>query len=132
MKGLLKQQIDHITGEIIGGAIEVHKAFGPGLLESVYEDCLLVEFSLRGLKFDQQKSIPLSYKGADVGSQFRVDFIVEQMVVVELKSVAKLLPVHEAQLLTYLKLTKLPAGLLINFNVPLLKNGIKRMINTLR
>jgi GxxExxY protein len=123
-------KINRITEQIIGAAIEVHRALGPGLLESVYEDCMVVELKLRDLPFEYQKSITLQYKGYPVGTELRIDLLVAELVVVELKSVALLLPVHEAQLLTYLKLTKCPVGLLINFNVPVLKQGIKRMLNT--
>ncbi len=123
-------KINQLTEQIIGAAIEVHRAFGPGLLESVYQDCMAVELKLRDLPFEPQKPVTLAYKGYPVGTELKIDFLVADLVVVELKSVATLLPVHEAQLLTYLKLTKCPAGLLINFNVPILKRGIKRMLNT--
>ena len=124
-----KTEINELTNQIIGAAIEVHKAFGPGLLESIYEDCLAVELRLRGIPFERQKPIPLKYKGYKVGANLRIDLLVANKVVVELKSVNMLLPIHEAQLLTYLKLTQCSTGLLINFNVPLLKKGIKRMRN---
>ena len=123
-------QINELTHQIIGAAIEVHRAFGPGLLESVYEDCMAVELKLCGLPFARQKPIALQYKGHPVGNDLKLDLLVADQVVVELKSVAALLPVHEAQLLTYLKLTGCPVGLLINFNVPVLKQGVKRMVNT--
>ena len=122
--------INQITEQIIGAAIEVHRALGPGLLESVYEACMRVELSLRRLPFEHQKPVGLEYKGHPVGTELKLDLLVAELVVVELKSVALLLPVHEAQLLTYLKLTQCPVGLLINFNVPVLKHGIKRMLNT--
>ena len=125
-----RPRINELTGQVIGAAIEVHKALGPGLLESVYEDCMAVELRLRGLLSERQKAVPLRYKGHPVGASLKIDLLVADLVVVELKSVAELLPVHEAQLLTYLKLTKCPAGLLINFNIPVLKQGIKRMLNT--
>ncbi len=125
-----RPKINELTGQVIGAAIEVHKALGPGLLESVYEDCMAVELKLRGLLFERQKAVALRYKGHPVGASLKIDLLVAGLVVVELKSVAEFLPVHEAQLLTYLKLTKCPAGLLINFNVPVLKQGIKRMLNT--
>jgi GxxExxY protein len=123
-------KINQLTEQIIGAAIEVHRAFGPGLLESVYQDCMTVELKLRNLPFEPQKPVALAYKGFLVGTELKIDLLVANLVVVELKSVATLLPVHEAQLLTYLKLTKCPVGLLINFNVPILKRGIKRMLNT--
>lgn len=118
-----------ITNEIIGAAIEVHRELGPGLMESIYEECLSIELTNRNISFEQQKIIPILYKQQVIQSNFRLDLLVENKVIVELKSVEYLLPVHEAQLLTYLKLTECKIGLLINFNVPVLKNGIKRMIN---
>lgn len=117
-----------VTERIIGAAIEVHRAVGPGLLESVYEECLEREFRLRRMQFERQRRVPVSYKGHPVGVDLRMDFLVEHQVVVELKAVEKLLPVHGAQLLTYLRLTNMPLGLLINFNVPLLRDGIQRVI----
>ena len=110
---------DPITKEIIGAAIEVHKALGPGLLESAYQTCLAHDFNLRGIQ-------PVQYKGLQVDCSYRLDFVVESQVVLELKSVEALLPIHEAQLLTYLKLTGCKIGLLINFNVPVLIKGVKR------
>jgi GxxExxY protein len=120
---------DELTEEIIGGAIEVHRALGPGLLESIYEECLAVELEFRGLKFERQKSISIEYKGRWVAADLRIDLLVEHRVIIELKAVEKLLPVHEAQLLTYLRLSKVRFGLLINFNVPVLKDGLKRLVN---
>jgi GxxExxY protein len=128
--GYDESKINSITEQIIGAAIEVHRALGPGLLESVYEDCMAVELKLRSLPFERQKSVSLIYKDHPVGTDLKIDLLVAELVVVELKSVALLLPVHEAQLLTYLKLTQCLVGLLINFNVPVLKQGIKRMLNT--
>lgn len=119
----------HLTEEIIGAAIEVHRTLGPGLLESVYEECVAIEFGLRKLRFERQRQIPLEYKGRRVGSDFKIDLWVERQVIVELKAVEKILPVHESQLLTYLRLTGTSVGLLINFNVPVLKDGIKRMVH---
>ena len=116
-----------LTDAIIGAAITVHRELGPGLLESVYEKCLAMELTKSGLQIAAQKEIPLTYKGLALESGFRADLIVENKVLVELKSVEQILPVHTAQVLTYLKLTNLRTGLLINFNVPLLKNGIKRL-----
>ena len=123
------EKINRLTYEIIGAAMEVHRAFGPGLLESIYEDALTVELSLRKIPFKRQMLVPLNYKGHNIGSGLRLDLFVADTVIVELKSVAQLLPIHEAQLLTYLKLTNTKVGLLINFNVPVLKQGIKRMLN---
>ena len=117
-----------LTEQIIGGAIEVHKHWGPGLYEEIYEKSLYHELRLRRAQFDSQVRLPLIYKGEQVGDDLRLDLIVEGKVVVELKSVKALEPIHEAQLLTYMKLTKCKVGLLINFNVPVLKQGIKRMV----
>ncbi len=116
-----------VTEVIIGGAIEVHRALGPGLLESVYEECLAMELKLRGMRFERQRPVSLEYKGHRLGVDLRIDLLVEDAVIVELKAVEKLLPVHDAQLLTYLRLTHRSLGLLINFNVPLLKDGLRRL-----
>ncbi len=117
-----------LTKEIIGGAIEVHKHWGPGLYEDIYERSLYHELRLRNLEFESQVRLPLIYKGERVGDDLRLDLIVMGKVVVELKAVKALEPIHEAQLLTYMKLTGCKVGLLINFNVPVLKQGIKRMV----
>ena len=116
-----------LTDTIIGAAITVHRELGPGLLESVYEKCLAFELADRGLSATTQQEIPVSYKNLTFDCGFRADLIVENKVLVELKSIDQLLPVHTAQVLTYLKLSNLRTGLLINFNVPLLKSGIKRL-----
>ncbi|HKW27432.1 MAG TPA: GxxExxY protein [Terriglobales bacterium] len=116
------------TEPIIGAAIEVHKQIGPGLLESTYEECLCHELNLRGIQFQRQLDLPVLYKGLKLDCGYRLDLLVEDRVVVELKAVEQILPVHEAQLLTYLHLAHKPVGLLINFNVPLLKDGIRRRI----
>lgn len=121
-------EINQITSEIIGAAIEVHKHLGPGMLESAYEECLCYELSNRGLKFEKQKPIPIVYKEIKLDCGYRADLIVENEVVVELKSQEAILPVHEAQILTYLRFANKKIGLLINFNVTILKNGIKRYI----
>lgn len=118
---------DALTEQIIGAAIEVHRALGPGLLESVYQECLALELGLRGLHFQSQLGLTLNYKGLSLDAAYRLDLVVEQAVVIELKAVEQLLPLHEAQLLTYLKLGGYSLGLLLNFNVPVLKDGIKRM-----
>jgi GxxExxY protein len=115
-----------ISKEITGAAIEVHKILGPGLLESAYQECLARELALRGVKFEREKTLPLEYKGVRLDCGFRVDFLVEKLVIVELKAVENVLPIHQAQILTYLKLLKLKLGLLLNFNVPMMKAGIKR------
>lgn len=117
-----------LTQEIIGAAIEVHKALGPGLLESAYRACLAFELDDRGLKYKQEQTLPLMYKGRTAYIGFRLDFLIEDAVVLELKSLASILPVHEAQLLTYLRLTDKRVGLLINFNVTRLKDGIHRCV----
>ena len=126
---LVDASFNHITGEIIGGAIEVHRVLGPGLLESTYTPCLEYELSARKLRFVPGRTIPIVYKGIALNTAYRIDLMVEDQVVVELKSVERWLPVHEAQLLTYLSLTGCAAGLLINFNVPKLMDGVKRLIN---
>lgn len=116
------------TGEIIGAAIEVHKLLGPGLLESAYQHCLAREFGLRGIRFEQEKPLPVEYKGVALDCGYRLDFLVEENIVVELKAVEVIEPVFRAQLLTYMKLARCRVGLLINFSVPILKNGIIRMV----
>ena len=118
-----------VTQKIIGAAIEVHRALGPGLLESIYEECMAAELTLQGCRFERQRAVPLVYKGHRLGSDLRVDLLVDDVVVVELKAIEKTLPIHSAQVITYLRLTEKPYGLLINFNVPLLKDGIRRYLN---
>jgi GxxExxY protein len=118
-----------LTDQIIGCAIEVHRHLGPGLLESVYEECLCYELSQIGLRFERQVHLPVTYKGIKLECGHKLDLVVEDSVVVELKSVEDLTPVHQAQLLTYLKTSNKKVGLLINFNVQLLKNGLKRVVN---
>ena len=117
-----------LTEKIIGAAIEVHRALGPGLLESAYEECLAHEMGLRGLQFDRQMPLPVAYKGVNLDCGYRLDFLVQKAVVLELKAVDAIQAIHEAQLLTYLKLGAWTVGLLINFNVPVLKQGIKRIV----
>ena len=123
-------QDNEITQQIIGAAIEVHRQLGPGLLESTYEECLYHELMIRRLNFERQKPIPLVYKDAKLDCGYRLDLLVEGRIVVELKSVDGLGPIHEAIILTYLKLSGHKLGLLINFNVPLLKDGIKRFVRS--
>ena len=118
-----------ITEVIIDAAIEVHRGLGPGLLESAYESCLFFELNQRHLKVLRQVKLPLTYKGIYLDAGYRVDLMVEDAVIVEVKAVDKLEPVHEAQLLSYLKLSGITVGLLINFNVRLLKSGIKRIVH---
>ena len=119
---------EQLTEQIIGAAIEVHRELGPGLLESAYEQCFCHELHLRGLLFQCQINLPVAYKGLKLDCGYRVDVVVEDSVVVELKSVEQVLPIHQAQLLTYLRLSGKRVGLLINFNVALLKNGIIRRV----
>jgi GxxExxY protein len=121
-------EINQLTGQIIGAAIEVHKALGPGLLESVYEECLCHEFGLRQMRYSRQQELPVEYKGVKLDCDYRIDLLVEDLIILELKAVDSLEPIYDAQLLTYLKLAGLKIGLLINFNVPVLKQGIKRLI----
>jgi GxxExxY protein len=117
-----------ITEAIIGAAIDVHRALGPGLLESAYEQCLCHELRLRGIAFERQRDLPVEYKGCKLDCGYRLDLLVMGMVVVEIKAVEKLEPIHEAQLLTYLRLGRWKLGLLINFNVDVLKHGLKRRV----
>lgn len=119
---------DPRTAPIIGAAIEVHRHLGPGLLESAYEECLCHELHLRGLSFRRQVDLPVTYKGVHLACGYKIDVIVQEEVVLELKTVERLLPVHDAQLLTYLRLSGNHVGLLINFNTALLTRGIKRMV----
>jgi len=120
--------IDQITEQIIGAAIEVHRALGPGLLESAYEECICHELSLRDIQFKRQIPLPVEYKGIKLDCGYRLDLLAVDTVVVEIKAVDTLLPIYEAQLLTYLKLGNWRVGLLINFNETVLKHGIKRMV----
>ncbi len=122
---------DRLSKEIIGAAIEVHRHLGPGLLESAYEECLCKELEIRDVVFKRQKSLALVYKGIALDCGYKLDIVVEGKVILELKSVNKIEPIHDAQLLTYLKLADLKLGILINFNVPILKEGIKRIVNNL-
>ncbi|HNR69678.1 MAG TPA: GxxExxY protein [bacterium] len=121
-------EFDPLSNRVIGCAIAVHRGLGPGLLESAYEQCLAREFSLAELAFEVQKSMPVEYKGIHLDCGYRLDFLVENKLIIELKAVAALLPVHEAQILTYMKLAQVSVGLLINFNVEVLKEGIKRFV----
>ena len=121
--------INELSHELIGAGIEVHRELGPGLLESAYEGAFSHELSLRNTPHVRQVIMPVIYKGVRIETGYRIDVLVEDRIAVELKAVEKLLPVHEAQLLTYLKLTGLRVGLIINFNVELLRNGVRRMLN---
>lgn len=121
--------INQLTGAILGAAIDVHRALGPGLLESAYQRCLCYELEMRRLPFVRELSLPIHYKGMDVDAAYRIDLLVDDRVVVEIKAVQNVLPIFTAQLITYLKLGNWPVGLLINFNVELLKNGVTRLAN---
>ncbi len=122
-------ELNDISGKIIECSINVHKALGPGMLESAYEACLMYELKKQGMKVKHQLKLPIVYDGVKFESGYRIDLLVEDRVIVELKTVERVLPVHEAQLLSYLRMSNLKLGLLINFNVKLLKNGIKRVVN---
>jgi GxxExxY protein len=124
-------KINEITGKVIGAAIEVHKSLGPGLLESAYEECLCYELQLRNIAYERQRPLPVKYKGKRLDCGYRMDVVVENIIVLELKACEKIEPIHEAQLLTYLKLSGLKLGLLLNFNVPVLKDGLVRIVNQL-
>ena len=119
---------DPLTEKIIGMAIEVHKGLGPGLLESAYEACLSHELTSAGLQISRQLPVPLSYKGINLECGYRADIVVENTVLLELKAIDQILPIHKAQLLTYLRLTRLRVGLLMNFNVSMLRDGLHRMV----
>ncbi len=124
-----KDEINKLSGIILDSSIEVHRNLGPGLLESVYEICLCKELSYRGVNFQRQVLLPVNYKGEKLDADFRIDILVENEIIVELKAVEAMNPVYDAQLLTYLKLADKKLGLLINFNVPKLVDGFKRIIN---
>jgi GxxExxY protein len=121
-------EFDELSRRVIGCALEVHRNLGPGLLESAYEQCLAFELSQVNINFELQKPLPLQYKNIHLNCGFRADCIIENQILVELKAVDALLPIHEAQLLTYMRLSKISTGLLINFNVTKLKHGIKRFV----
>jgi|SRR5438270_5434812 len=123
-----KLRYEDLTREIIGAAIEVHKAVDPGFLEGVYEECLCHELKLRNLNFERQLIVPVTYKGVTLDCGYRLDLLVEGTVILELKSVDRIHPIFEAQLLTYMRLLEKPVGLLINFNVPILRAGIVRKV----
>ena len=125
----ISEELETIASTVVDAAFKVHKTLGPGLLESVYEACLLYELRFRGLSAETQVSVPVKYEGVVLDAGLRIDIIVERQLIVELKAVETMHPVFEAQLLTYLKLTGRRLGLLINFNVPLLKDGIRRIIH---
>lgn len=124
--------INELSSKIIGAAIEVHKVLGPGLLESAYEECLCHELRLRRTSYERQKLLPLAYKGKKLDCGYRLDLVVEDVIIVELKSCESIELIHRAQLLSYLKLSGLRLGLLLNFNVPVMRDGIVRIVNELK
>jgi GxxExxY protein len=122
-------RLDEISHRIIGAAIEVHRHLGPGLLESAYQSCLAFELKRLGLKLEEQKPLPVVYKEVKLDCGYRLDMVVDDEIILEIKAIEKLLPIHEAQLLSYLRLAKKRVGLLMNFHVPVLKDGLKRIVN---
>ena len=129
VRNFTPQHLNDLAGKIIGAAMQVHTALGPGLLESTYETCLAHEFKYHGIKVKSQVYLPIKYKGILLDAGYRIDLIVEDSIIVELKAVESLTRIHTAQILAYLKLSKIKLGLLINFNVPHLRQGIKRIVN---
>lgn len=127
----MKWKLNKITNSIIGAAIVIHKELGPGLLESAYETCLVYELIKKGLEVEQQKALPINYREVRLDCGYRLDLLVNREIIVELKAVDKIEPIHKAQILSYLKLSGCKIGLLINFNVRMLKNGIHRIVNKL-
>ncbi len=127
----MRKRENILSNKIIGCAIEVHRHLGPGLLESAYEECLCRKLMLNNISFERQKALPVTYKKVKLDCGYRLDILVEKSVIVELKAIEKVDPIHYAQFLTYLKLSGLKLGLLINFNVPVLKDGIKRVVHNL-
>ena len=125
---VLSPEMERIATQIVDAAFRVHTELGPGLLESIYEECLAHELAKRGLRVERQVAVPVFYDGVRVNADLRLDLLVEGQVIIEVKAVEKLIPVFEAQLLTYLKLSGKRLGFLVNFNVPVIKNGIKRII----
>ena len=124
-----KEEYNILSGQILDASFQVHKEMGPGLLESVYQFCLAAELRSRGISIVEQCSVALFYKGKDLGKDFRIDILVEQEIIIEIKAVEVLLPVHEAQIISYLKLTDKRLGFLINFNVSIIKSGFRRFVN---
>ncbi len=124
--------INELSGMVIGAAIEIHKVLGPGILESAYENCLCHELQLRSVIFERQKPLPITYKGVNLDCGYRLDVVVQGMLVLEVKACDRIEPIHQAQLLTYLKLSGLSLGLLLNFNVPVMRDGIVRVANELK
>lgn len=124
-----KDKIDLLSKKIIGAAIDVHKALGPGLLESAYEECLCCELGLTGIEFKRQVALPVTYKTTKLDCGYRLDIVEEKVIILELKAIERILPIHEAQLLAYLKLSDIRLGILLNFNVPFMRNGIRRIVH---
>jgi GxxExxY protein len=124
-----KEQLENIAKKVVNASYQVHKIMGPGLLESIYELCLIKELNIQGLNVANQVVVPLKYKEYELSKEFRIDILVENEIILEIKAVETLLPVHEAQLISYLKLTGKRIGFLLNFNVPLIKEGIHRFVN---
>ena len=124
--------LNNLSSQLIGAAIEVHRHIGPGLLESTYEACLCRELELQGLSYERQKPLPVKYKGRTLDCGYRLDIIAENKIILELKACQKIEPIHKAQLLTYLKLNNLSLGLLLNFNVPIMREGIVRIVNNFK
>lgn len=132
MLKVTKKDLDALTYEVIGAAIEVHKAIGPGLLESVYHKCLIKELEIRNIQFSTEMIVPVLYKGIDIETELKCDLFIENILTVELKSVQDILPIHKAQLLTYMNLLESPKGILINFNcINIFKDGQKTLVNEL-
>ncbi len=125
------EELNELSYKVVGAAIEVHRAMGPGLLESIYEDCMIAELKLRGIKTQCQVRVPLVYKGQELHSDYLIDLLIEEEIILELKAVTDLHPVFEAQTISYLKLAEKKLGFLLNFHVPIMKNGIKRFVNGL-
>ena len=124
-----RSELNELSHRVIGLCIEVHRELGPGLLESAYEEALAYELTMAGYRFERQREMPLLYKGVKLDCGYRLDLVIEEKLIIELKAVNDLLPVHHAQLLTYLKLERRALGLLVNFNVPMLKNGVQRVVS---
>ncbi len=124
--------VNQLSSKIIGAAIQVHKAIGPGLLESAYEECICHELSSQSSSIERQKPLAINYKGIKLDCGYRLDIVVENTIILELKSCEKIEPIHKAQLLTYLKLSRLNLGLILNFNVPVMRDGIVRIVNELK
>jgi GxxExxY protein len=125
----MRNSLNELSSTVIGAAIDVHKALGPGLLESAYEECLCIELDSRKIAFERQKPLPVTYKNQIIDCAYRIDVMVNDAIVIELKAVDHIEPIHKAQLLTYLKLSGKKLGLLLNFNVPVLRDGIVRIVN---